>query len=104
MRSGDLRSRRWGIGSVLAAGLFLAYLVALPPHLVHHAFDGDHGHPACPHLALSQHETALQPDAPTLAPAVESDAVHVLASRDPAPAFDPGIAPSRAPPRFDPFA
>lgn len=104
MRCGDPRSRRWRIGSLLAVVLFLGYLVALPPHLVHHAFDEDPGRPACPHLALSQQETALQSDVPTLAPPVGSEGSSMPAARDPVPASDPGIAPSRAPPCLDPVA
>ena len=51
---------------ILTAGFFLAYLIAVSPHLVHHAFEEDHGHqhghsrqddngrPSCPLLLLSQ--------------------------------------------------
>jgi hypothetical protein len=54
---------------LLAAGCLLVFLIALSPHLVHHAFEKHHGLPECPLLLQSQLATAdLQPDAPTLEP------------------------------------
>ncbi len=62
------RRRRWRQKAVgtLAAGFFLAYLVAASPHLVHHLFEEDHDSPPCPFLALSQHTPQLQPDPLTI--------------------------------------
>jgi len=60
----DQRARgltgRWRAVSAVTAGLFLAYLVTISPHLVHHLFDQDHGRPACPHLAQSQNTPAVE--------------------------------------------
>jgi len=86
---------------VLTAGLFAAYLIALSPHLVHHAFDDDHGVPACPLLAQSQQTPELQPDPPSLPLPSEVDTV--LASRIESPLLPP-VLPSnhpRAPPRSE---
>ena len=51
----------------LALGCLLVYLVALSPHLVHHAFEKPTARPDCPFLTLSQHGDA---DAPQVPPAV----------------------------------
>jgi hypothetical protein len=63
-----LRHRVAPIG-LLAAGFLLVYLIALSPHLVHHAFEKHHGPPECPLLFQSQLATAdLQPDVPAVGP------------------------------------
>lgn len=58
------------IAAWLTAGLFLAYLIALPPHLVHHLFDGEPDHETCSYLNQSQHMPGLQLGLPTLSPPV----------------------------------
>src|SRR5574337_303916 len=60
---------------VLTAGLFVAYLIALPPHLVHHLFEEDHSHPACPYLATSQHTPGAEASPPSLPLPAEAAAV-----------------------------
>jgi hypothetical protein len=63
-----LRHRLAPIG-LLAAGFLLVYVIALSPHLVHHAFEKHHGPPECPLLLQSQLVTAdLQPDVPAVGP------------------------------------
>lgn len=52
----------------LTAALFVAYFVALAPHLVHHIVAEGHSRPACPHLVQSQQAPAVQVDPPTLVP------------------------------------
>ena len=65
---GTLRRCAAPIG-LLAAGYLLVYLIALSPHLVHHAFERHHGDPECPLLIQSQLATAeLQPDVPAVGP------------------------------------
>lgn len=55
MNAGRLSRSRLAVLTVAVTGLLVAYLVSVPPHLVHHLFDGDgHGQPRCPHLAQSQ--------------------------------------------------
>lgn len=89
------------VASVLTAGLFAAYLIALSPHLVHHLFEEDHGLPACPLLAQSQQTPQLQPDPPGLPLPGEGEAV--LVARVESPLLPPVPPPSepRAPPRSD---
>jgi hypothetical protein len=54
---------------LLAAGCLFVYLIALSPHLVHHAFEKHHGPPECPLLLQSQLATTdLQPDLPAVGP------------------------------------
>lgn len=59
--------------TLLTTGFFLLYLVAVPPHLVHHLFDGapDHAAPPCPHFAQSHQppELPLEPPVVLAAPA-----------------------------------
>ena len=95
------RFRRFLTG--LAAALFATYLIALPAHLVHHLSDEDHGRPACPHLAQSQHTPEIQTDPPTLTPPIATErldaplagaslrSLRLTASHSRAP---PGVAPS----------
>lgn len=93
-------SSRWltAVGT-LTAGLFLAYLIALPPHLVHHLFDEDHGRPACSHLAQSQQTPELQPDPPTLIAPILIETLHALIPESSLPSADLVVGHSRAPPR-----
>ena len=88
----------------LTAGLFLAYLIALPPHLVHHLFDEDHGRPACPHLAQSQQSPELQPDPLTLTAPILIETFHALIPERSLPSADLLVGHSRAPPRAAPSA
>ncbi|HEV8663035.1 MAG TPA: hypothetical protein VGT06_07855 [Candidatus Methylomirabilis sp.] len=68
----------------LAAALFVAQFLALPPHLVHHIADADDSRATCPQLAQSQQTPVVQVDPP---PLVSPGAVEVL---PPAP---PGALP-----------
>ena len=89
---------------VLTAGLFLAYLIALPPHLVHHFFDEDQGRPACPYLAQSQETPELQTDPPTLTPPIPTESLHALFPGASPPSSNLAPSQSRAPPRSAPSA
>jgi len=52
---------------VLTAGCFCAVLIAITPHLVHHAFDRHQGRPECPLLLVSLQATGhATPDPPAL--------------------------------------
>lgn len=62
----------------LTAGLFLAYLITLPPHLVHHLFDEDQGRAACPYFAQSQHSPELRTDPPTLTPPIPGETLQAF--------------------------
>lgn len=66
MSAGWSSHPRLAVSAVFALGLLLAYLVALPPHLVHHVFehDDEHGQAQCPHLATSQQTADAQVDLP----------------------------------------
>lgn len=86
----------------LTAGLFVAYLVALSPHLVHHLFDEDHGRPVCPHLAQSQQTPELQPDPPHLIPPIQIATVQVLSPGVSLPSPVLALSHSRAPPHSTP--
>jgi hypothetical protein len=67
MNAGRSSSPRLAVLTVFALGLLLVYVIALPPHLVHHLFDGDeHGQPRCEHLAQSQQTPEAQADLPAL--------------------------------------
>jgi hypothetical protein len=50
--------RHAGLVLALTVCGFFAYLIAVAPHLVHHAFETDHGRPTCPLLLASQQATA----------------------------------------------
>lgn len=98
---GDRLRRLVGL---LTAGLFAAYLLALPPHLVHHLFDEDHGQPECPLLAQSQQNPELQPDPPTLPLPSRTNTIE-----SPLPGASPrlpdlALKHPRAPPRSAPSA
>ena len=82
----------------LTGALFVTYLVALSPHLVHHLFDEDHGRPACPHLAQSQQTPELQPDPPQLIPPIQIATVQVLSPGVSLPSPALALSNSRAPP------
>ncbi len=61
-----------GFMRVLTVCGFFAYLIAVSPHLVHHAFEQDHARPSCPFLVASQQGTSdgsLHPE-PVAAPSV----------------------------------
>ena len=88
----------------LTTGLFVTYLVALSPHLVHHLFDYDHDRPVCPHLAQSQQTPELQPDPPTLTPPLLTEGVQVVFAQVLSSAPDLPCSRPRAPPRSAPSA
>ena len=87
---------------VPTAGLFVAYLIALSPHLVHHLFDQEHGVPACPYLAQSQQNPGLQPDPPSLTPPGQVATVPTLPRGALLSAPDLTLSDPRAPPRSAP--
>jgi hypothetical protein len=93
-----LRRRGTPIG-LLAAGCLLVYLIAIAPHLVHHAFEKHHGPPECPLLLQSQLATAdLQPDVPAVGP---PDVAEPLPVPEPTALLPTPFAPTsqpRAPP------
>lgn len=67
MNAGRPSSPRLAVLTLFALGLLLVYVVALPPHLVHHLLDDDaHGQPQCHHLAQSQQTPEAQADQPGL--------------------------------------
>ena len=84
---------------LLAAGCLLVYLIAVSPHLVHHAFEKHHGPPECPLLLQSQLATAdLQTDVPAVAPPGVAEPLPV---REPTVLLPAPLAPTsqpRAPP------
>ncbi|MBI1893022.1 MAG: hypothetical protein HYS14_02765 [Candidatus Rokubacteria bacterium] len=87
----------------LAAAVFLVYLFALPPHLVHHLFDEDQGHLTCPYLAHSQHSPGIQTDPFTLSPPGSAEAHQGLPSPVLLCSDDLTAGNPRAPPRVPPF-
>ena len=100
------RSHRSGhfIVGALTAGLFLAYLIALPPHLVHHLFDESAGRTACPLFAQNQQTPGLQTESPTLIPVSPTEILNPPLSAASLPSPDlPGSRP-RAPPVAPPSA
>lgn len=88
----------------LTTGLFVAYLVALSPHLVHHLFDEDHGRPVCPHLAQSQQNPELQPDPPTLPLPSRTETIKAPLPQASPRSPDLPLKHPRAPPRSAPSA
>ncbi len=102
------RSRLHGSGhfivGALTAGLFLAYLIALPPHLVHHFFDEDQGRTVCPLLAQSQETPGLQTDPLTLIPLSPTEIIHPSLSAASLPSPDLPVGRPRAPPVAPPSA
>lgn len=86
----------------LTAGLFLAYQIALPPHLVHHLFDENRILPTCPHLAQSQQTPELQSDSPTLTPPIPAATLLALLPGVSLPSLDLTVNHPRAPPRSAP--
>ncbi len=89
---------------ILTAGFFLAYLIALPPHLVHHLFEEDHGQPECPLFAQSQQTPVVQADPSVLTPLAPSEFLEARLPQAALPFADLTIRHSRAPPRSAPFA
>ncbi len=88
----------------LTAALFATYLIALPPHLVHHLFDEDQGRPECPLLAQSQQNPELQPDPPILPLPSRTDTVELLLPEASPRAPNLPLKHPRAPPRSAPSA
>ncbi len=67
----------------LAAGFLLAYLIAVSPHLVHHALETDHGRPSCPLLIQSQQTTAEpQHDLTLVAPVFAAEILAAIQSAE----------------------
>jgi len=79
-------------------GLFLAYLISLPPHLVHHLFEEDAGHPECPLLAQSQQTAAIQADPPVLTPPTTAEILEACSPGTSLPTADLTVSHPRAPP------
>lgn len=89
---------------VLTAGLFLAYLIALAPHLVHHLFEEGHGQPECSFLAQSQQTHVVQADPPVLTPLAPAEILEAAFPGTPLPPPDLTVSHPRAPPRSAPSA
>lgn len=104
MLGGFRGSRRFIVAGALTAGLFLASLIALPPHLVHHFFDEDQGRQACPLLAQSQQTPELQTDLPTLTSPISTERLPLVFPGASSPSPDFTASDSRAPPRSAPSA
>lgn len=98
------RVGRRAIVAALTLGLFVVYLIALPPHLVHHLFDEDSGRLNCPHLSQSQQTPELKADPPTLAPPVLTETPLGLPAGVSASSPDLTVCYPRAPPRSVPSA
>lgn len=96
------RSTCFAVTAALTVGFVLAYLIALPPHLVHHIFDEDHGQPPCAHLAQSQHAPELQPDPPSLTPPSPAEPCRVPVAITGLPSPEPTAGHPRAPPAVTP--
>jgi hypothetical protein len=91
-------SRKARIGA-LTAGFLLAYLVAIAPHLVHHAFEKENGRPSCPLLIQSQQTTAeLSHVEPSAAPVLPAERLVVREVTAALPPSDHALLPPRAPP------
>ena len=96
----------------LTAGFLLTYLVALPPHLVHHLFETEPSDPfkvdlsqsGCSHLAQSQTTTPHQTDAPSLIPPIPTEILHALFSGTSLPSPTLRVNHPRAPPCLTPSA
>jgi hypothetical protein len=90
---------RAGFVRLLTAGCFCAYLVAASPHLVHHAFEKDHGRPSCPFLLASQQGTSDPPhNPPPLAVLSYSGILEVRNPMDSASSLSVSRLHPRAPP------
>ncbi len=92
------------IVGALTAGLFLAYLIALPPHLVHHLFNEDQGRTVCPLLAQNQQTPGLQTDPLTLIPLSPTEILNPPLSTASLPSPDLPVSRPRAPPVAPPSA
>jgi hypothetical protein len=70
--------------SILVAGFLLVYLIAVSPHLVHHAFEKNEGRPACPLLIQSHQTTAEIAHCPSpVTPVVLTGLLAVLPTAEP---------------------
>ena len=99
----SLGRERVGMAAFTAV-LFVAYLISLSPHLVHHLFDEDQNHPTCPYFALSQQNADLQPDPPILVPPHQTAVCHDQLPAVSLPSSDRSVVNPRAPPRSTPSA
>jgi hypothetical protein len=87
--------------SLLAAGFFLAYLIAVSPHLVHHAFEDHQTRPTCPLLIQSQQTMAEPQHGPSpIVPVVLAEIVAARTTVAALPLLIPLRLPPRAPPRL----
>ncbi len=84
--------------ALLAAAMFLVFVVELSPHLVHHLLPDDHLQPDCPFAALSEREQGSVSEVVTVPVAL--GLVWWLAASAPPPAVSVAPSPStaRAPP------
>lgn len=92
------------IAAGFTAGLFLAYLIALPPHLVHHLFDDEHARETCFYLTQSQHTPGLQLGLPTLTPPACPEILTWIPLPLLLPSADLTVGHPRAPPLVHPSA
>lgn len=99
-----LHSWRFTTVGALTLTLFAAYLITLPPHLVHHLFDGDHSQPECPLLAQSQQTPVIQADPPFLTPLSPAEMLEGSLPQASLPAVELTVQHCRAPPHSTPFA
>ena|SRR3990170_6939745 len=83
----------------LTAGVFLAYLVVVSPHLVHHLFDDDHAGPPCPHLLQSQQTPGIEAASLVFSPPGEAAPVDPVLTGSSCVSPDLVVIHSRAPPR-----
>jgi len=93
-----LRLKVPSYAGLLAAGLFLVFVTAQSPHLVHHAFERGHDQTDCSFLSAAEHSPGLS--AHTATP-IALELVAALGwAPDPPRAPSPALAPSdaRAPP------
>jgi hypothetical protein len=100
MNAGRSSRPRLAVLTVFALGLLLAYVVTLPPHLVHHLFDGDeHDQPRCQYFTQSQQTSEAPVDRPALLPPPAAPCADVApAVADIVPTPDHSAKNPRAPP------
>jgi hypothetical protein len=85
-------------GRLVVGALFIAYLIAQAPHLVHHLFEPDEAQADCVFLAAAERHQAAPAEDPPL-PATGADESALPPAPDPgAIPHDPGPAAARAPP------
>ena len=86
---------------LLATSCFLAFLVAQPPHLVHHLFEHGQKQTDCAFASAGKHTEGLSPDILTPIPVLtEGDGVSI-AHQSPLPSLALTPSHARAPPFLD---